>query len=304
MAGADPTTERRALGRSIAVTALLGSLGVVWGITTGSQMILLDGVYAVIGIIISFLLMRASSLAAEGPTSRYPYGREGVTPLVIGVQGFVLLATLVYAAVEAVYTIRLGGSDVEAGQALAYGVVTTTASIVFWRWIRARSAGSDLLTAESIGWKVAALRGLGMSLGFVVLWILTDSSWQRAAPYVDPVMVLITCVAFVPAPLRMVRGTVLELLESAPSPSIQEPVLAVVHDVFREFDIGEPVTRMTKVGPKLYLEVDGFARPEVTIADEHRVRTELLRRLEALPLELWLNFELMPQRQVDQLPTT
>lgn len=304
MAGVDPTTERGVLGRSIAVTAVLGALGVAWGIVTGSQMILLDGVYAVIGIVLSVLLMRASALAAEGPTSRYPYGREGVTPLVIGVQGFVLLATLVYAAVEAVYTIRLGGSEVEAGPAVVYGVVTTAASIVFWRWIEARSANSDLLVSEATAWKVGALRGVGMSLGFVVLWILTDSSWQRVAPYVDPVMVLITCVVFVRAPLHMVRSTVWELLERAPAAAIQEPVVAVVRDVFREFDIDQPVVRMTKVGPKLYVEVDGLAHPELSIVDEHRIRTELHRRLEQVPLDLWLNLELAPHQAADQFRTT
>jgi predicted Co/Zn/Cd cation transporter (cation efflux family) len=295
MGAPDPTAERGALGRSIAVTAVLGSIGVVWGIVTGSQMILLDGVYAIIGIIISWLLMKASAMAEQGPTSRYPYGREGVTPLVIGVQGFVLLGTLVYAAAEGVYTIRAGGSDIEPGPALAYGVVTAGVSLTFWRWLAARSANSDLLTAESTGWKVAALRGVGMSFGFVVLWILTDSSWDSAAPYVDPVMVLITCVAFLPAPLRMVRGTILELLEGAPATDIQQPVLDIVRDVFREFEIDEPEVRMTKVGPKLYVEIDGVARAEATIADEHRARTELRTRLETLPFDLWLNFEVRPK---------
>lgn len=295
MAAPDPAAERGALVRSILVTAVLGSIGVVWGIVTGSQMILLDGVYAVIGIIISWLLMRASSMAEEGPTSRYPYGREGVTPLVIGVQGFVLLATLIYAAAEGVYTIRAGGSEVDPGPALAYGVVTAGVSLVFWRWLVGRSANSDLITAESTGWKVAALRGVGMSVGFVVLWILTDSSWHRAAPYVDPVMVLITCVAFLPAPLRMVRGTILELLEGAPAHDIQQPVLDIVREVFREFEIDEPDVRMTKIGPKLYVEIDASARPDATITDEHRVRTALRARLEALPFDLWLNFELTPK---------
>jgi predicted Co/Zn/Cd cation transporter (cation efflux family) len=295
MGAPDSAVERGALGRSIAVTAVLGSIGIVWGIVTGSQMILLDGVYAVIGIIVSWLLMKASAMAEQGPTSRYPYGREGVTPLVIGVQGFVLLATLVYAAAEGVYTIRAGGSDVEPGPALAYGVVTAGVSLAFWRWLAGRAANSDLLTAECTGWKVAALRGVGMSFGFVVLWILTDSSWDSAAPYVDPVMVLITCVVFLPAPLRMVRGTILELLEGAPATDIQQPVLDMVRDVFREFEIDEPEVRMTKVGPKLYVEIDGAARPDATIADEHRVRTELRRRLETLPFDLWLNFELRPK---------
>jgi predicted Co/Zn/Cd cation transporter (cation efflux family) len=294
MVAPDPADERGLLLRSIAVTAFIGSIGVVWGIVTGSQMILLDGVYSVIGIVVSGLLLRASALAAEGPTRRYPYGREGVTPLVIGVQGFVLLATLVYAAAEGVFTIRAGGSDVEPGPALAYGVVAAGISLAFWRWLVRRSSNSDLITAECTGWRVAAFRGVGMSVGFIILWVLTDSSWHAAAPYVDPAMVLITCLIFLPAPLLMVRGTILELLERAPPKHIQQPVLHIVDQVFREFDIADPGVRTTKIGQKLYVEIDGTARPEATIADEHRVRAVLRERLEVLPFDLWLNFELVP----------
>jgi hypothetical protein len=51
---------------------------------------------------------------------------------------------------------------------------------------------------------------------------------------------------------------------------------------------------MSKVGPKLYLEVEGTAPPEVTIAHAHVVREDLRRRLNALPVDVWLNFELLP----------
>ena len=296
MAAADPSRERQALRRSILVTGVLGSLGIVWGVTSGSQMILLDGVYAFIGIAVSWLLLRASAMAEEGPTRRYQYGREAVTPLVIGIQGFVLLATLLYALVEGVFTIRADGSDVTPGPAVAYAVVTTVSSIAFWRWLLRQAAHSDLLTAEATGWRVAALRGAGMSLGFVVLWILTDSSWHRAAPYVDPAMVVITCMAFLPAPVRMVRTTIVELLEGAPAAEIQHRVLHVVTGVFREYDIEEPTVRMTKVGQKLYVEIDASVRSDVTIGQEHEVREEVRVRLEALPYDVWLNFELTPTR--------
>jgi predicted Co/Zn/Cd cation transporter (cation efflux family) len=297
MAAPDPGIERQALRRSITVTAVLGSIGIVWGIISGSQMILLDGVYAFIGIVVSWLLLRASAMAEEGPTRRYQYGREAVTPLVIGVQGFVLLATLLYALAEGVFTIRAGGSDVAPGPAIAYAVVTATASIIFWRWLLRLAANSDLITAESTGWRVASLRGAGMLLGFIVLWLLTDSSWDRAAPYVDPVMVVITCVAFLPAPIRMVRTTIVELLEGAPAAEIQQPVLAIVDDVFREFEIDDPTVRMTKVGPKLYVEIDATVRPEVTIGQEDEVRETVRERLAHLPFDVWLNFELTPTRE-------
>ena len=299
MTAVSPELEARVLWRSILVTAVLGAIGIVWGIASGSQMILLDGVYAIIGIIVSWLLLRASAIAAEGPTTRFPYGRQAVTPMVIGLQGFVLLATLLYALVEAVFTIRDGGSDVSPGPAIAYAVATSAASLVFWAWIRRRRGGSDLLAAETIGWRVAAFRGLGMSLGFVVLWLLTGSQWDGAAAYVDPVMVIITCAAFLTAPVRMVRTTVTELLEGAPSAAVQAPVLGHIRDVFHEFDLAEPVVRMTKVGQRLYVEIDAEVRPDATVADEHRVRTTVRERLRELPYDVWLNFELVPPGAID-----
>jgi predicted Co/Zn/Cd cation transporter (cation efflux family) len=173
------------------------------------------------------------------------------------------------------------------------------ASLVFWAWIRRQRKGSDLLAAESTGWRVAAFRGFGMSLGFMVLWVLTDSSWDGAAPYVDPVMVIITCAAFLSAPVRMVRTTVRELLEGAPSADVQQPVHTIIREVFHEFDIAEPVVRMTKVGQRLYVEIDAEVRPDATVADEHRVRTTVRERLAALPFDVWLNFELVPPGGID-----
>ncbi len=158
------------------------------------------------------------------------------------------------------------------------------------------------MIAETTGWRVAAFRGVGMSVGFLLLWALTDSSWDGAAPYVDPVMVVVTCAVFLASPVRMVRSTILELLEGAPPAEVQAPVLDIVRDVFREFDIDEPVVRMTKVGKKLYVEIDAEVRPDATVADEHRVRSAVRDRLRALPLDVWLNFELMPPGATEPTP--
>ena len=114
------------------MTAVLGSIGVVWGIVSGSQMILLDGVYAVVGIVLSWLLVKASALARQGPTRNFPYGREAATPIVIGIQGFVLAATLVYAGVEAVASIRAGGSEFTPGWAIAYGFMVVFYLPLVW----------------------------------------------------------------------------------------------------------------------------------------------------------------------------
>jgi len=287
--------ERRALVNSIIATAMLSVLGVLWGIAIGSQMVLFDGVFGLVGIITSALLLRASSLAGRKPSHHFPYGQHSATPLVIGIQGFVLLATLGYAAVEAVTTIRLGGSHFSPGYAIPYGVIAATVSIFVALWLRRTEKHSDLIQAESTAWMIGGLRGAGMIVGFAFMKFLTGTSWDAAVPYIDPAMVLLTCVLLIRPPLQMIRSTIHELLEGAPDAAVQAPVLEVIAAVQRQFDIAEPIIRLHKVGSKLYVEVDACVAPEVTVLQEHQIRTTLDRKLKELPYEIWLNLDLLPK---------
>ena len=299
MAAPSSAHEQPVLYVSIAVTTILSVIGVAWGVALGSQMILLDGVYGVIGIVLSWLLVRASRLARQGPSRRFPYGREGATPLVIGIQGFVLAATLLYAGVEAATTIRLGGSDFTPGWAIVYGVITTVGSVAIWIWIRSVARDSDLLGAESTAWFVASMRGIGMVVGFSIMAALVGSRWDGAAPYVDPAMVLITCVAFMPAPLGMMRSMVVELLEGTPPDDVQAAVQHHVDGVEEAFGLEALTVRTTKVGPKLYVEIEGQVHPDVTVSEEHEVRRTLFEALDNLPYDIWLTVELAP-RTIDR----
>jgi len=280
---------------SIAAAAVLGCSGIVWGIASRSQMILLDGAYALVGIVLSALLLRASSLAGRGPTRRYPFGLEAATPLAIGVQGFVLLATLLYAMYEAVLSLRSGGSEVTAGWAIAYGIVVTVSSVAFTAWIARTAGSSDVLVSETAAWRIGAWRGVGMVLGFGVLALAVRQGWDGVAPYVDPVMVLVSCAALVGSPLRMIRDTAVELLEAAPPTQISEPVGRAVAELGAEYGIDEPEVHLTKLGPKLYLEVSATVDEHVTVREAHAARERLRGRLDALPYDVWLNVELRPR---------
>ena len=288
-------SEPRAFIISIIVTAALSALGIVWGIAIGSQMILFDGVFGLVGIVTSSLLLRASALAGRTPSRHYHYGQQSATPLVIGVQGFVLLATLGYAAVEAVATIRAGGSHFPAEDAIPYGVISAAVSIAFALWLRRSVKHSDLIAAESTAWWIAGLRGGGMVVGFAFMLVLAAYSWDSVIPYVDPAMVLLTCVLFVRPPLQMVRSTIHELLEGAPDAAVQAPVLEMIADVQRRFNIAEPTIRINNVGSRLYVVIDSCVAPEVTITQEHEIRTAFERKLRELPYDIWLNLDLFPK---------
>ena len=87
----------------------------------------------------------------------------------------------------------------------------------------------------------------------------------------------------VPVPIRMIRATLVELLEGAPDPEVELPVRQAVHHVRTQFGLDEPYLRMTKVGPKLYVEVDFLVTcDEWGVEDEDRMND-----LAWLSLALW-----------------
>lgn len=107
--------ERKTLRYSLMVATALAVMAAVWGWISQSQVILLDGVYALIGMVLTWMSLRVSRIADSGPTARFPFGKEALIPVVIAIQGMALLATLAYAGVEAVRVILAGGADVTPG---------------------------------------------------------------------------------------------------------------------------------------------------------------------------------------------
>jgi cation diffusion facilitator family transporter len=284
-------SEQRALRASMLMGVALAVLGITWGVLGGSQMILFDGAYALVGISLSALALGASKVVESGPTTRYPYGREALTPMVIAVQGIALFATCAYATCDAVLTILDGGGDVTAGSAIAYAGLSLIGAAGAYAWMRRNAHGSDLVVAEATQWLAGASLSVGMLVGFGAVLVLEGTSWSHAARYVDPAMVIVACAVLAPAPFRMVRSTVVELLEGAPPRDIQAPVLQVIDELRADFGLDEHHLRMTKAGRKLYVEVDFIVSPEYEVRQADAVRRSLVERLDDIPQATWLNVE-------------
>jgi predicted Co/Zn/Cd cation transporter (cation efflux family) len=292
-AAAEATRERRGLRLSAVAAGAVGVGGVLWGLVSASSAILLDGAYALVGMGLSLLTLRVTSLVAAGPTHRYPFGREALAPVVVGVQGLVLLGTLLYASIDALLTLRSGGSDAEVGWALAYAVASLLLSLVLVAALRGAARTSELVAAEAVQWRAGAVLSAVLAVGFAVAVGLDASGLGQAARYVDPALVLVATAVLLPTPLRMMRSASRELLEAAPDPEVSGPVHDAVSEVGARLGLPDPTLRVGKVGRKLYVELD-YLVPEGRwqVGDADRVRRELTSRLAAPERLLWVNVEL------------
>ena len=285
--------EERGLRASMWLAIVLSVAAIGLGIWASSRVLVFDGAFGVIGIAMSWLALRASRAADAGPTERYPYGRDGLTPIIVAVQGIAMAATIVFAATDAVIVILDGGQRVAAVTVAAYALVSAMASVVFASWLRRNAGGSDLIAAEAIQWNGAAVRGFVTAVGAALAVVLYAVGIEWPLDYIDPVLVLVACALIAPMPIRMLRHGLNELLEGQPDGHTLLAIERAIDGVTARFDLPGPEVRSTKLGAKLYVDVVYvLADDTATIGHEDEVRRAVIAALEPLPFDVWANVEL------------
>jgi predicted Co/Zn/Cd cation transporter (cation efflux family) len=149
----------------------------------------------------------------------------------------------------------------------------------------------ELVSAEAMGWLAGGLLGFAMLVAFIFARLIRDTSWAPVAHYVDPGLVIVTCLAFVVPPLQMIRTTFFELVEGTPDTELNQPAREAVDKVAADYALTEHHLRMTKIGRKFYVEIDFVVAPEWTVWQSDQVRRDLSDTLDQLHLDLWLTLE-------------
>ncbi|HEY7989029.1 MAG TPA: cation transporter, partial [Lapillicoccus sp.] len=246
--------DQRLLLLSVWVSAGFAVVSSVWGILSGSSMIVFDGLYSFASVGLSVLAVMALRFARRGPDERFPWGREAAEPVVVIFKAGILAALCVYAAVQGVVDIVAGGRDVEVGWAIVYAALATVVGLAVGLVLR-RGAGSDLVTAEAAEWLGDALLSALVLLGFVVAAVLVASDRSDLAAYVDPAMVVLGSVVFLKVPVTLVIGGMRELLVMSPPAPVLESLQAVVESVRERYAFDDAILRASKIGGRVDVEV-------------------------------------------------
>jgi cation diffusion facilitator family transporter len=253
----------------------------IWGLLSGSSMIVFDGLYSFLSIGLSLLAVLALRVSRRGPNDDYPWGRQAWEPLVVIVKALALAVLCIYAAVGAVQDLLAGGRAVATGWALLYAVLATAAGVMVTLVLR-RGGRSDLVRAEAAEWQGDTLLSVGVLIGFAIAETLVRTGRPDLAAYIDPAMVVTVSVAFLWIPVRLITRALREVLSMAPPHALRDDLQARVDAVAQRFALGESFVRASKVGNRLDIEIDfvvGADSPVHTVADCDKVRQHLHDRL-------------------------
>ena len=289
MDDANSARDQRLLMFSIWASAGFAVLSSVWGILSGSSMIVFDGLYSFVSIGLSVLAVLALRFSRRGADERFPWGREAAEPVVVVIKAAILSALCAYAAVGGIVDIVNGGREVAVGSAVVYAVIATLGGLVVGLVLRrATRDGSDLVRAEAAEWLGDTLLSVGVLIGFLFAYVLVAAGRADLAAYVDPGMVTLVSLAFLWVPTKLIISSLREILSMAPEADVLDQIRACVAAVKERYAFSESYLRASKVGNRMDIEIDFVVGAESavrTIADSDTVRQDLHKQLAALGYE-------------------
>ncbi|SET03299.1 cation diffusion facilitator family transporter [Anaerobranca gottschalkii] len=279
------------------ITAIMFAVtGIVWGLIISSQMILFDGLYSLISVVLSLLSLYSVSYMNKKDWHKYPFGKEMIQPLVIIVKYSVILILVLASLIAAIFSLLTGGRETLLSSALAYTIFASFVCYAIYFWLKRKEAKgtSSLITAEKNQWMMDTYISFGVLGGFALAKGMSQiDSLVKFVPYADPTMVIIASILCIKLPFIAIKDSINQLLGKKPEHPLVEPIQNKVKEIEKKYLIEESYVRIAKVGEQLWIEIDFVVTKDSlvkTIDDQDQIREEIARVVKNTPHWLTVSF--------------
>ncbi len=287
-------TESYLLKISTLGTLFFAVLGIAWGWTVKSEMILFDGMYSLGGVILSLLALMGSIYINKKDYEKYPFGKKMIEPLIVIIKSLAIFIMCIYSLTGSIKDLINGGNEVQYGYALIYALISTLGCGIAYFFLKkkGKAINSSLINIESSQWLMDALLSMGVLVGFLIANIIKHTEFIWFNRYLDPLMVIICSSVFIKMPIKSFGDGLKELLEFKADDSITLEIDKLVEGIEREYNFEDTITRVSKTGNDLRIEIDFIYNEESNIKalDEmDSLREKIFNSLSHINYEKWLN---------------
>jgi cation diffusion facilitator family transporter len=258
---------------SMLVSACLGAAKIAIGLYAGSTATVSDGIESAGDVLASGLVLLGLYMAAKPPDAEHPYGHGRLETLSALAVGMLLFSTGVLISFESLHL-----THDSARTPAAYAVWPLVASIAIKvvmsasKRVYGRRIQSSGLVADSWNDTVDVLSGTTALAGLSLT--LLDPAKFAAADRIggSAVGVIVIFLA-----IRVVQDTVVQLMDTMPSPDAMESIRHVGLSVPGVLGIEKCFARKTglKWHVDLHLEVD----PAMSVYDSHEIATAVKEKI-------------------------
>lgn len=258
------SSEQHLLKVSILVTSLLAIARVAFGLYCRSQSIVFDGLFNAIDSSMAFLSLLVARLLAKGVGRRFQSGYWHIEPLVLALNGSVLLMLCAYAFINALSGLLNGGHPLVFDGAIVYTGVTALVCAMMYQYIRRgnRSIQSELLALDIESWWMSLSITSALLLAFVLGYALEGTRYGFLTPYIDPGILAILALVLIPGPAKTVAKAVRQILRITPG-ELDADVTHLMGSMSQRYGFEAFTHSVLQVGRGLFVEIHIMLPPSM-----------------------------------------
>lgn len=288
--------EQRLLKLSIAVTIGVASVGVVFGLLSGSMSIVFDGVFSAIDAAMSGLALFVSRLVSRvAENRRFQFGYWHIEPMVLAFNGGTLMLLCFYAFLNSIDSLLAGGRQLNFDWAMAYAAAVGVVAfgMFFYARHRNRQIGSDFVRLDVQSWLMSAAITSALLLAFAVAWCLEGTRYAHLTPYADPLILAVLSLILVFVPIHTVRRALTEILLITP-PELDARVRQVLDEVVARYGFKTYTSYVAKVGRAQFIEIHVAVPPESpidSVGEADAIRREIAEAIGGEGPHRWITID-------------
>jgi cation diffusion facilitator family transporter len=288
--------EQRLLKLSIAVTIGVASVGVVFGLLSGSMSIVFDGVFSAIDAAMSGLALFVSRLVSRvAENRRFQFGYWHIEPMVLAFNGGTLMLLCFYAFLNSIDSLLAGGRQLNFDWAMAYAAAVGLVAfgMFFYARHRNRQIGSDFVRLDVQSWLMSAAITSALLLAFAVAWCLEGTRYAHLTPYADPLILAVLSLILVFVPIHTVRRALTEILLITP-PELDARVRQVLDEVVARHGFKTYTSYVAKVGRAQFIEIHVVVPPESpidSVGEADAIRREIAEAIGGEGPHRWITID-------------
>ena len=286
--------ENKILKLSVIGALFFALFGIAWGWAIKSDMIIFDGLYSFISVVLSMLSLYINNYMAKRDFEKFPFGKHILEPIVISIKSLIIAIMCSYSLIEAIKTLMNGGNSLEFGLALIYSIesVLGCGIISFYMKEQEKKINSELIKAECTQWFMDTALSTAVLVGFIIAMVLARTKLKSLNPYIDPFMTIVVSLVCIRIPIKTFIESFKEVICVKANDEINDDIYVLVKGIEEEYNFEESITRVSKVGRELRIEIDFVYNKDSklkTLDQMDNVREEINDAIKHIDYNKWLN---------------
>ena len=294
-------TEQRVLHISILVTLLLSGFGILFGLLSSSSAIVFDGIYEMTDAAMTILallvsnLIRISNMGTTTQTKlveRFTMGFWHLEPMVLGLNGILLMGAATYALINSIDSFLTGGRYLDFNYAIIYAAISLVIEVFMAVFtLRAnKKIKSEFLAVDAKAWIMTAALTVAWLFAFIFGVAIEDTKWDHLIPYIDPAILAVVCFIVIPMPFATVKKALEDILLVTPI-DLKEEVDNVAREITKKYGFSSFTAYVARVGRGRQVEIYFLVPkndPARKLEEWDKMRDEIEKTLGANTPDYWL----------------